>query len=115
MLLDLPHHLGTTVCGNGSRLDRSVALNEAEDDHFTGCAPTAFALAMPAKGGFVAFDVPGKRFTKLLFVGAAGTDQSIESFLGRTAGIVTETLPVNGHAKGKKFNEATFGRFRKTA
>jgi len=115
MLLDLPHHLGTTVCGNGGRLDRSVALDEAEDDHFTGCAPTAFALAMPTEGGFVAFDGPGKRFTKLLFVCAASPNQSIESFLGGTAGIVTETLPVNGYAKGKKFNQATFGRFRKTA
>ena len=114
MLLDLPHDLCTTMCSNGGRLHRTVALNETEDQHFAGGSPPAFPLAMPAKGGFVAFDGSGKGFTQLLFVSAAGADQTIKSFFGRAADIVTKPLATNRDAKSKTFNKATFGRVRKT-
>ena len=115
MLLDLPHHLGTAMCSNGCGLDCPIALDEAKDDDFAGCAPTTFALSMPAKGGFVAFNGTSKGFTELLFVSTTGTDQAVKSLLGRTAGIVTKALTIDRNAKGKKLNEATLGRFRKTA
>ena len=114
MLLDLSHHLGTTVCGNGFRLHCPVALDEAEDNHFASSAPAALALAMPTECGLVAFDGSDKGFTQLLFVSAAGADLTIKSFLGRATGIVTKSLSINRNAKGKKFNEAALGRFRKT-
>jgi hypothetical protein len=70
MILDLPHHFGTTMCGNGRGLNGPVALDEAKDNHFTGCTPASFALAMPTERGFIAFNGTGKRFAKLFFVSA---------------------------------------------
>lgn len=114
MILDLPHHFGTTMCCNGRGLNGPVALDEAKDNHFTGCTPASFALSMPTERGFVAFDGTGKRFTELFFVSAASTDETVKSFLGRAARIITKSLTIDRNTKGKKFNKATLGRFRKT-
>ena len=74
----------------------------AKHNHFAGRAPAAFAPPMPTECGFVAFDGTGKHFTRLLFVSAAGTDETEKSFLGRTTNIVTKSLTINRNVKSKK-------------
>jgi hypothetical protein len=92
------------MCCNGRGLDYPIALDEAKDDNFTGGTPASFALPMPTECGFVAFDGTGKGFTELFFVSAASTDETVKSFLGRAARIVTKSLTIDRNTKGKKFN-----------
>jgi hypothetical protein len=70
---------------------------------------------MPTECGFIAFYGSGKDLAELLFVSTAGSDQTVKSLLGRTAGIVTKALPEDRNAKGKEVNESTLGRLGQTA
>jgi hypothetical protein len=115
VFLDLLHDLGSTVCGDGCSFHRPVALDKAKDDDLAGGAPAALALAVSAECGFIAFDGSGKHLAELLFVSAAGPDQTVKSLFGRAAGIVAKALSKDRHTKGKQFDKATLGCLGQTA
>ncbi len=57
---------------NGKHAHDAVALEYAEHQRFAGSAPAAFALAMPAKAGLVAFDGAIKRLLAAFRVPSSG-------------------------------------------
>ncbi|MDR8878127.1 hypothetical protein FEP67_06376 [Burkholderia multivorans] len=79
MRLDLLHDRYLVMRCDRGGLDFAIAFDDAEDDDFTRCTPTTFAVASPAKRGFVAFQRPAKRLAQLLLLSHACTNQTIEA------------------------------------
>ncbi len=114
VLLNQPDQLSLASPLDRKRPDDSVALEQAENDHFAGSAPAPFPLAMPAKHGLVAFDRPLKRIPEILFKGTASTDQTVKTLNSRSRRQAPKAHPVDRNAKGEQFHQSGFRSVRET-
>ena len=99
---------------NSKHAHHAVALENAKDKCLAGCAPTALALAMPAKAAFISLDGAVQRFLTA-FQNRNRLANQQEKTLGRFGRCrAAKTQPVSWHAKDKTFQQLTLARLAQT-